>query len=84
MPPSGKKQIYYLRIYMIKKISEVLKQISNGLACQHASDFLSRKEKINLLNVHSNPLKTDNVVELVSVVHEDDTQSADTVERSAA
>ena len=66
------------------KISEVLKQISNGLACQHASDFLSRKEKINLLNVHSKPLKTDNVVEFMSAVQEEDTQSVDPLERSAA
>ena len=66
------------------KVSEVLKQISNGLACQHAGDFLSRKEKTNLLNVHSKSLKTDNVVELVSAIHEEEVQSVDTLERSAA
>jgi hypothetical protein len=69
--------------YMIK-ISEILKQISNGLACQYAGDCLSRKEKINHLNVHSKPLKKDNVVEFVSADHEDDAQSVDVPERSAA
>lgn len=66
------------------KIGAVLMQISNGLACQHAGDFLSRKEKLNLLNIHSKSLKKDNVVELVSAVHEDETQSLDMLERSAA
>ena len=65
-------------------ISAVLKQISNGLACQHAGDLLSRKEKISFLNVHSKSLKKDNVVEFVSAVHEDETQSLDMLERSAA
>lgn len=83
MPPSGKKQIYYLRVYMIK-ISEILKQISNGLACQYVGDCLSRKEKIGLLSVHSKLPKKDNVVEFVSAVHEDEVQSVDTLERSAA
>jgi hypothetical protein len=71
--------------YMIK-ISEILKQISNGLACQYAGDCLSRKEKISLLSVHSKLLKKDedNVVEFVSADHEDMAQSVDIPERSAA
>jgi hypothetical protein len=66
------------------KMFEMLKQISNGLACQHAGDLLSRKEKINFLNVHSKSLKTDNVVEFVPAVHEDEPQSVDILERSVA
>ena len=83
MPPSGKKQIYYLRVYMIK-INGILKQVSNGLACQHAGDLLSRKEKISFLNVYSKSLKKDNVVEFVPAVHEDEAQVEEVLERSAA
>jgi len=66
------------------KVSEILKQISNGLACQYADDCLSRKEKISLLSVHSTLPKKDNVVDFVSAVHEDEAQCVGMLERSAA
>jgi len=69
--------------YMIK-ISGILKQISNGLACQYAGDCLSRKEKTSLLSVHSKLPKKDNVVEFVPAVHEDEAQCVGALERSAA
>ncbi len=66
------------------KISEVLKQISNGLACQYACDFSSRRDKDRFLNSHSTTLKTGSVIEFVPAKHEDETQCVDMLERSAA
>lgn len=50
------------------KISESFKQMLNGLAYQNAGDFLSTREKINVLGGYSIELKAETPVEIVDVV----------------
>ena len=66
------------------KISEVLKQMSNGLACQYACDFSSSRDKGRFLNSHSATLETSSVIEFAPAKYEDETQFIDMFERSAA
>ena len=50
------------------KIGESFKQMLNGLAYQNAGDFLSTREKINVLGGYSTELKAETPVEIVDAV----------------
>ena len=50
------------------KIGESFKQMLNGLAYQNAGDFLSTREKINVLGGYSTELKSETPVEIVDTV----------------
>lgn len=68
----------------MKRLKNDFKKMLNGLAYQNANDFLSRKEKMLVLDGNGTKKIKNNVVNLEVPVHEDEILNTTELEKTAA